>query len=220
MEHGKGNRLEGTGKSKKQMKPIPREKLGIKRTKGAFDAGERQFLLAVKYGLTKDTKYLDIGCGDLRGGVHVIANIKSGNYYGVNPKLRSPWGKHFDSYVALLENMGIKDKQIDVRINEVFEYVPIKYDMIMAWSLFTHLNKEQIRLCLKNTAKVMHDDTKWLVTWFDSPYITNNGKNCYRYPFSYLHELANLYGLFAVRKNDFIKVNQSLMMIRKKNNED
>lgn len=201
------------------MKGVPREQIKLKRRNGWFKWGVRQFNLALKYGLTEDTKYLDIGCGDLRGGIHVISNIRSGNYYGINPIIRSPWGdsEKFDTYEDLMGMMGIVDKKINIGINEVFDFEPIKYDMIMAWSLFTHLTDEQIKLCIKNTSKVMHDKTIWLATIRKAKRgVSKIRGNNYRYPISFFKKVARENGLSVKTEDDIVKVNQSLIVLRRK----
>ena len=55
------------------------------------EIGKLQYELVVREGLLPRHKLLDVGCGSLRGGVHFIRYLDSGNYYGMdkNEKLLS-----------------------------------------------------------------------------------------------------------------------------------
>jgi cyclopropane fatty-acyl-phospholipid synthase-like methyltransferase len=191
--------------------PYERMKKNKVRNQSWYAIGLNQFNMVKEYGLTEDTIYLDIGCGNLRGGIHVIANIKSGNYYAIN-------GREKD-YSRIIKELGVKDKEITVKINRNFDLFPIKFDMIMSWSLFTHLTDKQIELCIKNTSKVMHDKTIWLATRG----ITRNGVsygkvhgNNFTYPVSFFESLAKKHGLHMKNiKHPLNRGNQTLIIFKK-----
>src|SRR5207248_6045542 len=51
--------------------------------------GRYVFEFLVESGCRPDHRVLDFGCGALRAGVHVIPYLNAGNYFGVDPHLRS-----------------------------------------------------------------------------------------------------------------------------------
>ena len=48
------------------------------------EMGRLQFDFLVEQGLQPHHKFLDIGCGSMRGGRHFIAHLDPGNYFGVD----------------------------------------------------------------------------------------------------------------------------------------
>ena len=47
--------------------------------------GQTVFELLLKCGLKREHKLLDIGCGSLRVGKHIINYLNDNNYYGIEP---------------------------------------------------------------------------------------------------------------------------------------
>ena len=46
--------------------------------------GKLQFEFIKDQGLKPDHKFLDVGCGSMRGGVHFVKYLASGNYFGMD----------------------------------------------------------------------------------------------------------------------------------------
>jgi len=118
------------------------------------EIGKLQFDFMLKQGLAPSHILLDIGCGSLRGGIHFIKYLEKGNYIGID-KNRS-WVN-----AGIKKELGeqmFEEKNPEIIISDKFEFnkfskVP---DYAIAQSLFTHLNKEDIELCLKNLRKIVN----------------------------------------------------------------
>ena len=107
-----------------------------------------QFNLLTTLGLRDYHKFLDIGCGSLRGGRLFIPYLNRGCYCGIEPE---KW---------LVEegiNNEIGESMVNIKAPR-FEYsheFPIasfgeKFDFMVAQSIFSHASREQIVQCLKN----------------------------------------------------------------------
>ncbi|MGP7735212.1 class I SAM-dependent methyltransferase [Oceanimonas smirnovii] len=112
------------------------------------EIGQLQFNFLVAQGLQPEHTFLDIACGSLRGGVHFINYLLSGNYLGLDKEQE-------------LINRGIEhelgkkqeaEKKPEFVISDCFEFGKFSKipDYAIAQSLFTHLTEEDIRLCLTN----------------------------------------------------------------------
>jgi len=202
------------------MEPVKRDDIKVRKTARGrnilnewYDIGVRQFKIVLKHGLDKNMKYLDIGCGDLRGGIHIIKNIENGNYYGVEVPKRGY------NQNAVLRNCGLSHKTINMRYNRDFDFEQIIYDRIMAWSVFTHLTDEQIIDCIEKTSRVMGSKTKFLATRRIASkvkYGKVHGKN-FTYPISFFEDVARDYCLSVTHiKDKMCQANQSLLIFEKK----
>ena len=128
-----------------------------------FDViGALQFNVLTSNGLREHHKLLDIGCGCLRGGKLFIMYLKKHNYFGVEPN------------VALLNagineelSMGMgtfKEPSFNHSGNFDFDVFGTKFDFILAQSILSHTDKQQLKTCLRNVAKVLSG--KFIFTYF------------------------------------------------------
>jgi SAM-dependent methyltransferase len=133
------------------------------------EIGALQLNFLVKQGLTPSMTLLDIGCGAFRGGVHLIRYLDAGNYYGVDQNkslLRA--GVEIELAVAGLRNRLpvlniVHDEKFD------FESLYVRFDIALAQSVFSHIDMNQIRLCLTNLAPVMEKGGRFYATFFERP---------------------------------------------------
>jgi cyclopropane fatty-acyl-phospholipid synthase-like methyltransferase len=117
------------------------------------DIGEVQFEFLLTNGLFSDMKFLDIGCGRFRTGRYLIPFLDDGNYYAIDRK----------DYSYMLQK---EQKSFTFKQTEDFELFDEMFDMIFAWSVFTHLEDWQISWCLGRVEKVMKEDSKFFSTYF------------------------------------------------------
>ncbi len=117
-------------------------------------------------GLSRDDKVIDIGCGCLRVGVHLIAYLESGNYFGtdISEDLLKA------GYEVELKNAGLIDKQpiknLSCGADFTFKQFGEQFDVAIAQSLFTHLPLNHLKLCLYNLYESMASDACFYATFF------------------------------------------------------
>ena len=105
-----------------------------------------EFLKSV--GLKPHHKFLDIGCGSLRGGVCFISYLDQGNYYGIEkePSL-------IDAAVRKeIPRYDLNDKNPNIFNIDNFDIssIGVEFDFMFSHSVFSHLSPEQIKICLRN----------------------------------------------------------------------
>lgn len=126
--------------------------------------GEIQYSWLLNNGLKPEKTLLDVGCGSLRGGIHFIKYLKTGNYYGIdiNPSLINA-GK------IELQEQHIS-KTVNLMVNGDFEFKLFKqkFDFALAQSVFTHLPINHIFKCLINIDKVLKKEGKFYATFFET----------------------------------------------------
>jgi len=110
------------------------------------ELGRLQLDFLVGQGLRPHHVLLDIACGSLRAGVHLIPYLEPGHYLGLEKERR-------------LVELGLADELGPVRVAErrpelvigadfPFHRFSRRPDLSIAQSLFTHLTAEDITLCL------------------------------------------------------------------------
>lgn len=118
------------------------------------------------FGLQPSMRLLDLGCGSFRAGVKLIPYLDKGNYYGidVNESLIEA-GLQLEIAHAGLADRISRDQ---VRVCDDFDASSfgVKFDMIWALSVWTHLPLNHIQLCLHNAMRVLADDGKFYASVF------------------------------------------------------
>lgn len=149
--------------------------------------GALQFMLLVNLGL-RDTHYLlDIGCGSLRAGKLLIPYLNYGRYVGIEPKLTLVQAgiseeMGYETPMAFGATMeGPKGSLFWDISNFDLSYTGLKYDFILAHSIFTHAPRVMIEKCLVEAYRVMHKDSFFAFTfksgddWFPRRYESGPG---------------------------------------------
>lgn len=115
--------------------------------------GANQFGLLVENGLREHHSVLDIGCGSLRAGRLFIPYLNPGNYYGIEPNkwlvktgIKSELGSDI---------LNIKKPKFIYSDKFDAQSFGVKFDYIIAQSIFTHASLDQISECMKNVSTVM-----------------------------------------------------------------
>ena len=116
------------------------------------EMGQLQFDFLREQGLKPEHRFLDVGCGILRGGVHFIPYLESGNYYGIdkNRELLNFGRKE-------VEKAGLQERQPTLVQIEDFGFGRLgqTFDYALAQSVFTHLPLNYISRCLVNVDRVL-----------------------------------------------------------------
>jgi SAM-dependent methyltransferase len=109
-------------------------------------AGRKQLTTLLSEGLTPTSKVLDIGCGCLRGGYLLIHFLDKGCYFGIEPNTEM-----LDAGMRILlepELLDLKTPRFDPNSNFDFSIFEVKFDYLVARSIWTHASKQQIQTML------------------------------------------------------------------------
>jgi SAM-dependent methyltransferase len=139
----------------------PRDYVG-----GLWDEiGRLQFDFLIKHGLQPSDVVIDIGCGSLRAGVHLIPYLEPGHYLGIEKE----WE---------LIRVGLKHELAkDIRAKKHPEFLvfnSFEFDNFsrrptvgIAHSLFTHLPEHEIRDCLSKARGFFMPGGRLFATYFE-----------------------------------------------------
>ena len=130
------------------------------------EIGRLQLEFLVSQGLKPGHRVLDVGCGSLRGGIHLIRYLDPGGYVGVdkNPQLLAA-GRDIE-----LRRAGLEDRPTLLVGLDHFEFGTLnrRFDYAIAHSLFTHLPLNEILVCLMRIEPVLAADGKLYATFFEN----------------------------------------------------
>ena len=105
-----------------------------------------QIKFLIEQGLDENDKFLDIGCGTLRGGIPIINHLNEGNYYGIDVR-----SNVIDEARKELKQEKLIDKNPKLfAFNEFSELkLDTKFDVIFAYSVLIHLSDDILEECIK-----------------------------------------------------------------------
>jgi SAM-dependent methyltransferase len=131
------------------------------------EIGLQQFEFMKKMGLMPGHRLIDIGCGCLRAGVHLVPYLESRHYYGIdiNASLLEAGRRE------LSKNPANAGKQPDLRATDQFDLAQFgaQFDFALAASVFTHLYANKIGRCLVQVKKTLAPGGKFYATFFLAP---------------------------------------------------
>ena len=130
--------------------------------RGAF-----QLYFLKKMGLQRSSKLLDVGCGPLRAGVHLIRYLNRGNYVGID---------YNESFIRAarqtVEDMGLSEKKPILSVVDNFDFTCLdgKFDFMMAFSVLNHCKRSQQKHFFRMAPGALKEDGRLYIThsfWFD-----------------------------------------------------
>lgn len=129
------------------------------------EIGKLQFDYLVEQGLKPEHRFLDVGCGSLRGGIHFIRYLETGHYFGVDINERL-----LEAGRTELARNNIVDKNPSLVWTDSFDFQSLdqQFDYALAQSVFTHLPLNSIMRCLMNIEKVMVSGGRFYATFFEN----------------------------------------------------
>lgn len=128
--------------------------------------GRFQLDFLIENGLEPSSRLLDVACGPLRAGIHLVDYLGADNYYGIdiNETLIDAGYE-----VELPAELRRKLPRDHLRSTGRFECdFGVEFDLAMAQSLFTHIPLNDIRLCLYQVAKVMKPGGRFFATFLEA----------------------------------------------------
>ena len=112
-------------------------------------------LLTGFLGLREHHRVLDVGCGSLRVGRLLIPYLAPCNYVGLEPE---QWlVADGIAHECGLQQIEVKKPTFIYSSDWSVASLGIRFDHILAQSIFSHASKEQIRTCLQNCRRCMHE---------------------------------------------------------------
>ena len=143
-------------------------------------------------GLAPHHVLLDIACGSLRGGVHLIPYLDAGNYLGLEREAR-------------LIELGIErelgqelytQKQPEFVISSTFEFEKFskRPDFVFAHSLFTNACERDILTCLTKLRAFVKPQTRFFATFFIGVQTHAVGETHAFHGFTYTREQTERFG--------------------------
>lgn len=162
--------------------------------------GDLQMKFLLRKGLQPNYKFLDIGCGSLRLGSILIPCLEQGCYFGVdrhaaliNLGVRFELGQPY--YLALTPKLLVSEHFEFEKFNQTF-------DIAFAGSLFNHLTKQDIGLCLRRLSPCMSPHGSLFASFTETPqqcvnWRRSHDRRIFRYTASELTHLAYRNGFHA-----------------------
>ncbi len=125
--------------------------------------GALQFTLLTAAGLRAEHKLCDIGCGSLRVGKLLIPYLNKENYFGLEPE---KWliQEAIDKEIGQ-DLIRIKSPRFEHWTNFDISKFEVKFNFIIAQSIFSHAHLDQITQCLKEVRQCLQSDGLFLATF-------------------------------------------------------
>lgn len=126
--------------------------------------GRNQFIKLISHGLNPDSRLLDFGCGCLRGGYWTMRFLDPGLYYGIEPNEKMlNAGKQ-----SIIGERLLEEKEPTFCCDDQFEFTVfgnMKFDFVMAGSIWTHSPKWAIEKMLQQFSMVKENNGVMLASF-------------------------------------------------------
>jgi SAM-dependent methyltransferase len=115
--------------------------------------GRLQFDYLIEHGLAPEHRILEIGCGNLRAGKHLVRYLKPGNYYGIDISQEVL----FAAQRTVTERGLARKLPYLVAVRDMsLAFLPDgAFDVVHAHSVFSHAPLDVIENCFAHVGRVM-----------------------------------------------------------------
>jgi hypothetical protein len=139
------------------------------------EIGKVQFDFMLNQGLKPEDILLDVACGSLRAGRHFIAYLNKGHYLGLD---HNRWLIEAGLKHEVPKAMQ-KEKRPEFVISDAFEFEKLTKQptFALAQSLFSHLTKADIELCLRNLFAAMPSGGRFFATFVPMSFLPEDYQN-------------------------------------------
>lgn len=126
-------------------------------------AGREQLSYLLLAGLNLDSKVVDLGCGVLRAGYWLIHFLDPGCYFGIEPHT----GRLEMGVNIILEPEVLEAKRPQFDSNPHFDTSVFgeKFDFFLAYSIWTHASKRQIKTMLDSFLRDSKEEGIFLTSY-------------------------------------------------------
>jgi SAM-dependent methyltransferase len=130
------------------------------------EVGRLQQRFLVEQGLRPEHRFLDVGCGSLRAGVHLIDYLDPGRYHGIDASAQLLAAGRVE-----IERNGLQGKAPVLRCDATFGVDAFggQFDYGIAHSVFTHLPINSILVCLQRVRPMLRPEGRFYATFFENP---------------------------------------------------
>lgn len=130
------------------------------------EIGRQQFDFLVSRGLEPHHRFIDLGCGVLRGGLHYINYLDADRYYGIDISPDMINGAYAECRAA-----GLETKHPKLRVTDTFDvaFDDCKFDYGIALSVFTHVPWNSCFRALAQLSANMAPGGQFYATFFPGP---------------------------------------------------
>jgi|TARA_B100001093_G_scaffold454446_1_gene463784 SAM-dependent methyltransferase len=165
------------------------------------EMGQEHYEYLIENGLQSHHVFLDIGCGAMRTGQHIIPFLNPNNYFGID---RMPELIEFGLNEVLGSEMVFhKGPKFSVNDNFDCSFVDKPVDIIWCQSLMSHLNEHDIKTCLNKSKEKLALGGKIYFTYFqkgsmsreDSKDQQSHSKKDLEYSQNVMNQIVNECGL-------------------------
>ena len=188
--------------------------------------GTWQLELMKSFGLKPEHKFLDYGCGTLRGGLFVIPYLRETNYTGIeiNPLFVRVAKR-------LIENNKLEYLQPRIITTNEITSLDEQFDYILTQSVLNHLEEKELTVLIENISDMLGKNGSWVSTvCYDSNIETINYKTPHpfrdnetlnsRFNPGWFESLLNFNGLKIEHLSDLIHSNRTLSIVLIKKMEE
>lgn len=130
------------------------------------ELGALQFNFLKNRGLKPEHYFLDAGCGSMRGGVHFIDYLHPFHYFGADINSALVWGG-VNSELSEELKAKITDNSFLISNDFDFSFGIEAFNYGIAFSLFTHLSENKIKLCLQRL-RPKFEGGRFFATFFEA----------------------------------------------------